>query len=390
MTPIPINEHGIVRELEEFIADYSGLPQSYYYLPVALWALATHCYRKFDAFGYLNFTSEAPGAGKTRCLEVLECICHAPKLRSKVTLAAMCALVEAHRPTLLIDQAERLSQTEHNDLLACILSGYRAGLPVTVQYKNEAMDREIYCPKAFALVGHMMDAARDRSIVIPMRPARTRKRWRRSEARERGEEIGKRCGALMEERSHEIDDAIANFPGLLLLLEREDEIWTPLFTMCDLFCPERRTELERTAADLCAAKRAEPKKVSRGAGRVQTELRDGERLLYDLLHLCVDHGIRTKAALEGLKRLNDAPWRNYAGEGLTDMKIADLLRPYGVRSRQIKSEGQNLRGYARADLAGAMERLKQGATSETETATPLPDTEEARSRGAGEYSVVAG
>ena len=119
---------GVVVALEEFIRDYGSLPHASYALVIALWTLGTHCYHRFDAFGYLNFTSEVPGSGKTRMLEILECICPNAKLRAKVTLAGICSLIEQCDPTILFDQAERLSQAEHNDLMACLLSGYRQGL----------------------------------------------------------------------------------------------------------------------------------------------------------------------------------------------------------------------------------------------------------------------
>jgi len=142
---------------------------------------------------------------------------------------------------------------------------------------------------------------------------------------------------------------------------REDEIWTPVFVMGDLFCPERRPELERAAADICAAKRAEPKKVSATeAKRRSDNVRDGERLVRDLLVLCGDEpGIRTGEALTRLKEINNAPWRNYADEpeGLTAIKMAELLRPFGIRPKQDNKHpkrGKNLRGYLRKDLEAAL------------------------------------
>lgn len=67
-------DRGAVNSLEEFVNDYAAL-RHHYVLPIALWAMGTYCWEKFDAFGYLTFTSTAPGAGKTRMLEVLECLC---------------------------------------------------------------------------------------------------------------------------------------------------------------------------------------------------------------------------------------------------------------------------------------------------------------------------
>jgi hypothetical protein len=267
----------------------------------------------------------------------------------------------------LIDQAERLSGAEHNDLMTCVLSGYRQGLPVTIQLKNEAVDRKIYGPKAFALLGDMIEAARDRSIVIPMERMRTRKRWYRPEAKERGERLVSECSALVRDRADEIDDAIANLAGLPFLMEREEEIWTPLFVMCDVFCPGRRKELERAAADICALKRAEPQPVSARRAKATADAhRDGERLLLELLELCGgDDGIRTGDALRRLKEIHNAPWRNYAGLGLSDIKMAELVRPFGVGPKQFKREGRNLRGYLREDLQRALSSI-------TQAATPLP------------------
>lgn len=377
MTPLVVaSDQGIVAKIEEFITDYGSIPHAHYALPIALWALATHCYEKFDAFGYLCFTSTAPGSGKTRLLEVLECVCCRAKLKVKVTLAGMCALIEKYKPTLLIDQAERLSRNEHDDLMACILAGYRTGILVTIQRNGEALDRPIYGPKAFALLGDMLAAARDRSIVIDMRPARTRKRWFRSEAQERGAALQKRCTELMVECGDAIEDAFANFDGLAFLMEREEEIWTPLFVMCDVFCRSRRAELERAAADICAARRAEPKRISAHAAKQQADaVRDGERLLYDLMAICGPEGIRTGDALRGLKEMHDAPWRNYANEGLTDIKLAELVRTYGVGPKQFKVGGKNLRGYLRTDLEAALHAVGIPVGP----ATPLP----ARSDAAG-------
>lgn len=88
MTPLVVaSDQGIVAKLEDFITDYGAIPQQHYALPIALWALATHCFQKFDVFGYLCFVSLAPGAGKTRLLEILECFCCRAQLKVKITLA---------------------------------------------------------------------------------------------------------------------------------------------------------------------------------------------------------------------------------------------------------------------------------------------------------------
>lgn len=199
----------------------------------------------------------------------------------------------------------------------------------------------------------MLEAGRDRSIVVEMQSARTKRRWYRQEAQERGATIQKRCTGLMVEYADAVEDTFGSFDGLPFLSDgREEEIWTPLFVMCEVFCPERRAELERSAADISAEKRAELKRVSAREGKQQAQAqRDGERLLGDLLQIAGSSvGVRTSAALRQLREIPNAPWRNYARVGLNDLKLAELVRPFGVGPRQFKVEGKNLRGYLRSNL----------------------------------------
>ena len=92
-------------------------------------------------------------------------------------------------------------------------------------------------------------------------------------------------------------------------------------------------------------------------------------MLRDLLRITgTAVGVRTNDALRDLTAIHNAPWRNYAGEGLTDLKLADLVRPFGVAPRQFKISGKNLRGYLRADVEKAI-RSAEGAS---QPVTPLP------------------
>jgi hypothetical protein len=360
--PTQEEQEQTVKVIENFICGYASIPNQDYLLPIALWVLTTHCQLKFDAVAYLIFTSDAPGSGKTRALELLDCVCKNARMMPKITLPALCATVEANEEdggcTILYDQAERLGGNENSDLMSSFLAGYRPGMKNMIQRGGVAVERPIFCPKALALLGDMLEAARDRSIVIPMRAAKTKKRWKRKEAKAEGAKINGLCRYMTAAMSDKIDDAIANFNGLPFLGEREDEIFSAVFIMCDVFCPDRRPELERAASDICGGKRAEPRKVAaRDAKKRADAMRDGERLIKDLLMLCgTSIGIRTGDALTGLKDINAAPWRNYAGVGLTDQKLAELVRYFGIAPRNIRlnNDGKVRRGYLKKDLEFAL------------------------------------
>lgn len=371
-----VNHAAVVSSFEKFIGDYGVLPRPDYALVVTLWALGTHCHLQFRAYGFLQFTSDMTGCGKTHMLELLNQIVHEGRLESKVTLAAMTTMIGKDHPTLLLDQAEKLSTRDNNELMATHLTGYKAGQRETIMKGGEVSERETYCPRAFALLGGMMEAARDRSIIITMRPAKPRLDVNEVDWSKRGERLRNLAAASIAERKNEIDEAVGNFKRLDFLNGRENEIWKPLFVVCGLYCPGRRIELERAAAAICAAKRAEVRKVSPAeANRRANDLQDGNRLMHDLLPMIgKDTGIWTHVALPKLLAIHNAPWQNYADEGLSDIKMAQLLAVYGVHPKQIKKGGVNQRGYLKADLLKALKAPASTPAYREPEPEPEPET----------------
>lgn len=81
-------------------------------LPLALWAAGTHVYEIFDAFRYLTITAATKRAGKTRLLELLSFVAARSHYTAEITPAALFAVVENEKPTLMIDEAERFATSQ--------------------------------------------------------------------------------------------------------------------------------------------------------------------------------------------------------------------------------------------------------------------------------------
>jgi hypothetical protein len=110
----------------------------------------------------------------------------------------------------------------------------------------------------------------------------------------------------------------------------------------------------------------------------------GERLLADLADILADDDkLPTETILDRLHRIAEAPWSDWGktGKPLNARGLAWLLKPYGVRSRNIKMpSGEVAKGYVRGDLNDAWARyLPSSATA----ATPLPDAESPGQPGSG-------
>ncbi len=70
---------------------------------------------------------------------------------------------------------------------------------------------------------------------------------------------------------------------------------------------------------------------------------------------------------------DDAPWADLWGKAINARKMAELLRPYGIKSRKVKIDGISLQGYRREDLWDAWQRWLPAV--ESEKAEPMEPAE---------------
>jgi hypothetical protein len=350
-------------DLESYIRSYVTLAETSYALVIALWLAATHIWPAFDAFPYLVVTSATKRSGKTRLLELIYFVASNSRLVANISPAALYRTIDEEQPTLLIDEAEMFSsaKSEYRSLLN---TGYRRGQTV----KRHDGDYEIYCPKAFALIGDVHDTLRDRSVVIEMKRSDAARRFVFAAAKEEGAALREKINATVSSKAEEITVALRTFEGLSFLTDRDEELWSPLFVLCRLICPDRIDELTRAAADISAAKTAKAKRYSE-LGEEEDKVQEEEyavRLLRDMVHVIGDQKqITTQEAIAKLRQIPTSPWRRFRGDGLKDgiegaMVVAGLLSRFGVKPSTIRiaakdvGTGSTAKGYKRHALLNAL------------------------------------
>jgi hypothetical protein len=161
-------------------------------------------------------------------------------------------------------------------------------------------------------------------------------------------------------------DAIPELP----VEDRAADCWEPLAAIADA-AGGRWPGLAR---DACRA-------LTAAAGDAEGSF--GERLLADLrVVFGAAPALWTATIIERLAQLDEAPWDDYYGQRITDRGVAKLLRPYGVRSRDVKLGDVVRKGYRREDLHDAWQRYATGtpsatsATSATSQHSPRSETHE--------------
>jgi hypothetical protein len=323
-------------------------------LVLALWAIATWLMDVFETFPALALTSPQMRCGKTRILELLECVCQRPLRAANISEAALFRVVEQEQPTLLIDEQQQLRTRDErsaavHDLLC---AGYRRGgfaIRMGGPHRDEYQRFSVFSPKAIALIGKMTDVLMDRSIEVPMRRrTKAEKIHRFIFARAYAEADPFRRQLLRWATDHRdgVREAYFTLPLPEWLEDREAELWSPPLAVARAAIPDRIGEVESIAQVMVRAKAAADDSI-------------GERLLADL------HGIfegydflPTQKILEQLHAIEGALWAEYrTGKPITARGLADLLKPFGIESEKRRHQGQaGLRGYSREAFRDAWER----------------------------------
>ena len=368
-------------ELLDTIADavehYVILPSSHARTAVALWAAHTWALDGAHATPYLLVLSPERRSGKTRLLEVLELLVRAPWRIASASEAAMFRKINDHKPTLLLDEIDAIfgSATERTEPLRAVLnSGNRPGSSVARCVgdgaKQEVVDFEVYCPKILAGIdtGRVPDTITDRSIRIAMKrktPGEQAAAFRHRYAKD--ETTGLRDGAEAwgDKHSEGLLNAEPNLPAGLN--DRAGEAWEPLFAIADLAGGDWPAQARAAAVALIGDDADEPG--------------HGARLLAALQKVFADHAaLATAAILEEVNTDDELPfggWRH--GDGLDARGLSRLLRPYAVRPRTIRLDGETMKGYRRDQFDEAFARYlpptPQSPSQASQPSQPAPGLE---------------
>jgi hypothetical protein len=139
------------------------------------WAMLTYCYQAWDAVPYL-FVGGPLGSGKSRVFEVQGRLVFRPLSSSNMTGAALFRTLHSQGGCLLLDEAERLRNTQDPataEILSMLLAGYKKGGTATrlepvgeSGFKTVSFD--VFGPKALACIAGLPPALASRAIPVTM------------------------------------------------------------------------------------------------------------------------------------------------------------------------------------------------------------------------------
>jgi hypothetical protein len=329
---------------------------------VALWTVHTHVIDAADATPYLAITSAEKRSGKTRLLEVLELLVARPWFTGRTTAAVLPRKIDADSPTLLLDETDAAFGGDKDyaeALRGALNTGHRRGGRTTVCVGQGAnigfKDFSTFGPKAIAGIGKLPDTVADRAIPIRLErraPHERVDRFRRREAAPQAEQLRCRLAALADVAVELLPDVRPDLPD-----ELNDRAWDgvePLLAIAEL-----------AGGDWPIAARAAC--VELYGGRQVDDDSTGVQLLADIREVFGhEDRLSTTVLLARLNDLDESPWCEWFGKPLASRGLARLLKPYDIRSRNIKFDERRPKGFLREQFDPAWVRYLP-----PQTATPL-------------------
>lgn len=321
---------------------------------IALWTLHTHATDAAETTPYLAVTSAAKQSGKSRLFEVISLAVARPWTAVEPSEAVLFRKIAKERPTLLLDELDAIfgPKSPNREALRGLLNaGNRRGAAVPrcvgEGTKMDVVDFPVFCPKAFAAIGELPDTLADRSIRIRLKRKTRHEQvapFRRRDAEREGTALRSRCGRWAAGQIEHLRDVEPELPSELS--DRAAEGWEPLLAIAGRAggtWPERA----KTAA------------VALSAPGLEQERSAHIQLLEDVRQIFAGREtsrITTERLIKRLKRIEDSPWAEWHGRGLTAHALGRLLAQFEIRPRAFRAKEGVRRGYDRSQFQDAFER----------------------------------
>jgi putative DNA primase/helicase len=335
---------------------------------LALWVAHTYLIGSFQITPRLAITSPEKGCGKTTCLDLVEMVVRSPLLTANATAASIFRLIDADRPTLLIDEADTFL-IGNDELQGILNAGHRRGGSVLRVVGDDHQTRrfDVFAPLAIAAIGELPNTTADRSIPISMRRVSPGERPApiSRATREGAAVITRKLRRWAQDVERQIVDPDPAMPEHLV--NREADNWRPLFTIAEVVGGDYLSQLSRISGELR-----------------ETEERNGSAvmLLDDIREIFLAYKqpgsngapirLPTTIILAHLNGREDRPWGEISSKGskLTAIGLSNRLRPFQVQTVQYRATPEEQKiagereikhdirywGYREADFADAFSR----------------------------------
>jgi hypothetical protein len=166
-TPTNAPQVNVLDLVDRLLELYIGLSPEQR-MAVALWALHTYVFGRYQITPRLALLSPVRGCGKTTLLVLLEQLIADAYRSDHVTAAAVYHEISARERTLLIDEGDNLALHANNILRAIFNAGHRRGGAISRFVAGRSRKFPVFAPLALAAIGTLPLPLMHRSVIIQM------------------------------------------------------------------------------------------------------------------------------------------------------------------------------------------------------------------------------
>jgi hypothetical protein len=351
--PDPVDGSELLDEAVTVIGSYMIMTP---HQPVtsAVWAVHAHAHDLRDVSPPLIIKSATKRCGKTRLVELMQRLVPRPLSLNGTTVPFLERAIEEHRPTLLLDEYDALTNGD-----PALAERARAQLNRSFRRRSATVGKNVplpgggYEPRLFSTwaatliagIGNPPDTVTDRGPVINLKRKASGETVRPLRERDGADldVIKRKMMRFVLDNEAQIR-TIDPLPALAVDNDRAKDAWEPLLAIADIAGGKwpalaraagkalvEEVEGEATATnidllllsdirDIFAAQPPETRPDKPKGGRPS----EGPR-------------ITTKDLIALLCALEERPWRTWSKSRtpMTTKALSDRLRPYGVRSRDL-------------------------------------------------------
>ena len=313
---------------------------------IALWCVYSHVFELFPVAPRLGIRAATAECGKTETLRRLKRFVNRPLECDGLTAPVFFRVIDASRPTFLLDELDNMLPEDKSAMLGAMNSGYsRKGMQLRcVGDKNEVRAFRTFAPFVYAMVGKPTGTFDSRTIAIELRRA-TPEKARTLLSLEDEDVEDKRLSEMGRKAARwtaDNRDELAKIrPDMGALVNRLAMNWRPLYAVAVLvggIWPER------------ARKAAEAAAHARSDHDIKAELIIDIKSLMDATPQAEEWPSATVA--ESLAKLEGRPWAEFgkAQKPITQNALARLLKPFAIAPDYIGAENNRTRGYRRSQF----------------------------------------
>ncbi len=347
--PEPVDGAALLNQARETLNTYCALPPGAD-VALSLWVMAGYAIDAFRIFPKVCLSSPEKRCGKTTTLEVIGALACRALTASSATPSVLFRAIDAWRPTLLIDEADTFL-AGNDELRGIINPGHTRSGAFVLRTEGDASDRRpvkfsTWSPMVIALIKAPPDTIRDRSIMVMLRRKLPGERVARLpfDLAEELAEFRRKCRrwaddheAVLKARRPEVPE-VGN--------DRAMDNWLPLLAVADTVGGQW-PELARNA-------------MVRIEASDDTDDGIGQMILRDVREVFETRKadrLFSEELVAGLIDMEERPWCEWRhGKPLTKNSLARLLKPFEVRSREIRIGTAHRKGYRAEDFRDAFAR----------------------------------